>query len=303
MSGIFFCDKLRMKVDENNNIPDSKQLYGVHPYKVPKVYLAGLGNVDYRRGDNWNNDSVVLVQDEGIIEYTQSSAEGYMVTEYDFARLVKKEHKVVLDKISKFDSWDFYRVGDYLGGEIMNDHYVVNNGVLKQCVGVIYDLMIPNAVINIDESAFCDYQCFESILIPEGLVDIPDSFFKHCSAKSISVADGNPQYYVESGCLIDRYAATLVLGSSSCIIPGDGTVTKLGANAFTNCIGIERIMIPETVTEIESGAFRGCYWLDEVIMPDTFADRLEDIFGEKFVKEGGCWKRVRENNVNPNCPF
>ena len=83
MSGIFFCDKLSMKVDENNNIPDSKRLYGVNPYKVPKVYLAGLGNVDCGRDDNWSNDSVVLVQDEGIIEYTQSSTEGYMVTEYE----------------------------------------------------------------------------------------------------------------------------------------------------------------------------------------------------------------------------
>ena len=303
MSGIFFCDKLSMKVDENNNIPDSKRLYGVNPYKVPKVYLAGLGNVDCRRDDNWSNDSVVLVQDEGIIEYTQSSTEGYMVTEYDFARLTKKEYKVVFDKFSKFDSWDFYRVGDYLGGEIINDHYVVNNGVLKRCIGEIDNLVIPDAVLKIDESLFSDYQHFENISIPKNLVDISDSFFQHCRAESVSVVNGNPQYYVENGCLIDGYTATLVWGCSGCTIPSDGSVTKLGANAFSHCIGLERIVIPDTVTDIESGAFRCCYWLDEVIMPDAFADRLEDIFGKKFVKEGETWKRVKEYNNDPNCPF
>jgi hypothetical protein len=29
-------------------------------------------------------------------------------------------------------------------------------------------------------------------------------------------------------------------------------------------------------------------------MPSAFADKVEDIFGKKFAREGNVWKRVKE---------
>lgn len=339
MAGFGYGGSLPLKADETKRKIYENDELGMpnYPFQEPKVFLQGYGeDCIPQTCSSWSSDGVVLVRENTVIEYTQldfteglmkdkdgnvfwrsmgpffadecadgefldeyRSAQRYLITEYDLKTLTTKKYKVVLDESSKLDKLDFYRLGEFLEGKIIDNHYVVNDGVLKQCIGEPDDLVIPNSVVEIDESLLCGHRYFKTILIPEKLVDIPDTFFKKCSAACVTVADGNPKYYVENGCLIDRYTSTLVWAYAGTTIPDDGAIKRIGANAFGSGPIIKSIVIPDSVTEIESGAFRGCCWLEEISMPDLFADKVEDMIGKKFVKEGDIWKIAKaERNFN-----
>ena len=333
MSGFCYGVSLPLKVDETKKKVYENDEFSIanYPFREPKVFLQGYGeDCIPQTCSSWSSDGVVLVRESAVIEYTQMdfteglmrdkdgnvvwrsmgpvftdecadgefldkyrSAQRYLITEYDLKTLTTKKYRVVLDESSKFNKLDFLRLGEFLEGKILDDHYVVNNGVLKQCIGEPDDLVIPDSVSEIDESLLCGHRHFKTILIPEKLVDIPDTFFKNCSAECVAVADGNPKYYVENDCLIDRYTSTLVWAYAGTTIPDNGSIKRIGANAFGRAPVIKSIVIPDSVTEIESGAFKGCYWLEEISMSDRFADRVEDIFGKEFVKEGDIWKIVK----------
>ena len=52
-----------------------------------------------------------------------------------------------------------------------------------------------------------------------------------------------------------------------CILKLDKDVTKIGNDAFHNCLSLTSITIPESVTEIGEGAFYDCSSLTEVRIP------------------------------------
>lgn len=152
MSSICYGGKLRMKVDEDHSETTNLEEY---PRDIPKVYI------DAHREDyypqvlfSWGDDSVAVVRDTSIVEYTQSShfelqaedengniiwvdgktapyegcwggkylgeyrcAQTYSVVEYDLNSLVKKTYKVIADATSEFDWRDVDRIMELYGEE------------------------------------------------------------------------------------------------------------------------------------------------------------------------------------------
>ena len=152
MSSICYGGKLRMKVDEYHNEAADFEEY---PRDIPKVYI------DARREDyypqilfSWDNDSVSVVRDTSIVEYSKSShfelqaedengniiwvdgrtapyegcwggkylgeyrcAQTYSVVEYDLHSLVKKTYKVIPEETLEFDWRDVDRIMELYGEE------------------------------------------------------------------------------------------------------------------------------------------------------------------------------------------
>jgi hypothetical protein len=102
-------------------------------------------------------------------------------------------------------------------------------------------------------------------------------------AKSVS------HFEIDNGVLI-----CYIGNEKELVIPNDGSIKKISASAFQECADFQSIIIPDSVIEIEQDAFRNCFYLEEVSMPSAFADKVEDIFGKKFAREGNVWKRVKE---------
>jgi hypothetical protein len=326
MSNNFGC-KLNLKVDEHDVLGCEN-----YPFVFPKVFLEGCADPEpYVEG----TESMVVIRGNEMVTYTRGSitevlkrdAAGnpvwvesrnlknydddywydecwedlrevkvHAVTECNFRTLEKRTYKVVFDEWSKMDSEDLLRAERFLDGKILDDSFVVKDGVLKHCLRPNCDLVIPEMVVEIEEEAISNIWYLESISLPASLIDIPKSLIKDCKVRHVTVSEGNPRYYTENGCLIDRYTETLLLAYEGVTIPEDGSVKKIGCYAFRDCGRLTSIVIPNWVTEIEDGAFSGCFWLEEVSMPDRFADRMEDIFGKKFVKEGDKW--VLSNEVD-----
>jgi hypothetical protein len=235
----------------------------------------------------------VYLDDEYWVDWREVKV--HTITEHDIRTLEKKTYKLVLDETTKMNSEDIQKAAYYLGGEIVDNYFVVNSGVLTHWLRPESTLDIPNSIVEIGGDMLSAYLEVQHLSIPASLTNIPEQFFENCSPQQITVAEGNPRYYTQNGCLIDRYTSTLVRVYDGTSIPDDGSVKRICANAFNNRYINGIIVIPDSVTEIESGAFRDSYWLDEVIMPDIFADSAMDIFGRNVVKEDGKWKFVRRN--------
>ncbi len=55
-------------------------------------------------------------------------------------------------------------------------------------------------------------------------------------------------------------------------------VTSIGYNAFTACIGVDKITIPDSVTNIGNNAFSACGTLKDIIIPNSVTSMGTDVF-------------------------
>ena len=169
MSSVCYGGKIRMQVVEEDEKLINDFDLDKYPFAVPQVYLEGHGEEYFPQMlFNWLDDSVVVVRNSRIMEYTKSNYaeilaedengdivwmdgrtapyEGcwggkyldehrgvseYTITEYDYKTLEKRKYKVVPDGVTKFNRYDTLRVMELMGEENFCSQFVIENGVLK----------------------------------------------------------------------------------------------------------------------------------------------------------------------------
>lgn len=91
---------------------------------------------------------------------------------------------------------------------------------------------------------------------------------------------------------------------------GIAPVTRIGAEAFRGCSGVQSVVIPQGVTSVDSFAFTGCSKLEMISIPDsvTQISRLA-FFGTPWAAAQGSWLIVngllleyRGNDVDVTVP-
>jgi hypothetical protein len=220
MSSITYGGKLLMKAEnDNKNLNDDyEDIFDRYPFKEPKVYLDGTCETYHPQYSfSWGDDSVVLVRDTSVVEYTKTSftellakdkdgniiwvdgrgapysncwdgeylgdtraGQEFKVTLYDIKTSQKKRYKMVLDETSEFESWDYRRLADFVDEDTLGSHLIIKEGVLKQYFGSDKNLVIPDSVTKIDLEQFADQQQLESITIPKSVTAIESDVFHQC---------------------------------------------------------------------------------------------------------------------------
>lgn len=103
--------------------------------------------------------------------------------------------------------------------------------------------------------------------LPSSVKKIGTLTFNGCPFETIVVDSGNTIFKSTDNCLINIADKTLVYGSTSSIIPSDGSVITLGEGFFGDS-AITSISIPAAITTVEDRAF--CMSsLTSVIVPST----------------------------------
>ena len=132
-------------------------------------------------------------------------------------------------------------------------HNLYLNGIL------VTDLIIPDGVTSIGDSAFRDCSGIKSITIPDSVTSIGAVAFAGCnSLKSITIPD--------SVTSIGAAAFSDCDGLTSITIPGG--VTIIANNTFIGCNNLASVTIGTGVTNIGS-AFSGCNALTSITIPDS----------------------------------
>ncbi len=107
--------------------------------------------------------------------------------------------------------------------------FLIENGVLTKYQGEGGDVVIPEGVTSVGESAFYIFgrnSTLTSVVIPKGVTSIGNSAFRWCSSlTSVTISEG---------------------------------VTSIGDGAFFGCSGLTSVTIPASVTSIGESAFSGC---------------------------------------------
>ena len=132
------------------------------------------------------------------------------------------------------------------------------------------NILIPNSVTSIRESAFYYCQSLTSITISNSVTSIYNSAFWDCSSlSSIKVDNNNPKYDSRNNCnaIIETSTNTLIMGFKSTVIPN--SVTSIGDYAFFDCSSLISINIPNSVKSIGSDAFKYCIGLTSITIPNS----------------------------------
>lgn len=134
--------------------------------------------------------------------------------------------------------------------ELHPDVKFIYTEVLKECEG-LKQLTLPKGITFV-KKAFYRAEVIETVVLPDGLKEIPDSLFEGCSSlKNVNIPDG---------------------------------VEKIGEAAFYSCQSLETVYIPDSVTSIGRGAFDYCSALKEVRMSSNIEHVGVDAFSFAPVK-------------------
>lgn len=168
-------------------------------------------------------------------------------------------------------------------------------------------------VTEIMIEAFVDNKAIKEFVLPKEITTLYSSAFYGCSnIESLSVEEGNPVFYSEGNCIIERETKEVVLGCKNSLIPDDAksigpgafyglesivsmhlpsSVSAICEDAFAECVNLEEINL-EYVTTIEENSFEGCTKLEKINISDDITYIGKDAFlktGYYSKKEN--WKR------------
>ena len=188
------------------------------------------------------------------------------------------------------------------GIENNGDFQIDENGVLTGYLGKGGDVIIPEGVTSIGESAFSGCSGLTGVTIPNSVTSIGNDAFHECSGltsvtipnsvtnigrfafwdcsglMSITVENGNTKYDSRDNCnaIIETGSNTLMRGCNKTVIPE--SVTGIAWDAFSGCSGLTSVIIPEGMERIEYRTFYGCSGLTSITIPDSVTIIRENAF-------------------------
>jgi hypothetical protein len=122
----------------------------------------------------------------------------------------------------------------------------------------VESVTFPDNVEEIGVRVLSECPNLKRIYLGAGVRLIDLHAFSECDLDEIVISPENPHLVFRDGCVIDTAAKTLILGIRGAVIPGDGSVERIGYSAFSGRRGISSLIIPEGIKEICSFAFEGC---------------------------------------------
>ena len=184
-----------------------------------------------------------------------------------------------------------------------SEDFTIEDGVLVSYNGAGGDVIIPDGVTSIGNSAFEYCGGLTSVTIPGSVTSIGKYAFSQCddlidatilggvtsigewafllctNMTSVTIPDsvtsigdgafyGCPGLADADGFVVIRNVLYYYCGGGGEITIPDG-VTCIGAGAFYGCTGLTSVTIPNSVTNIGDQAFSGCTGLTNIIIPDS----------------------------------
>ena len=145
------------------------------------------------------------------------------------------------------------------------------------------DLVIPDGVKSISNSAFAYCNGLTSVTVPASVLHIWDDAFVGCRNLTNITAFADNASAIAKQIISKQFSVTITGGTSiaarafeNCSnlvgITISNDMKMIGAAAFHNCTGLTSIVIPDSVTSIESEAFVGCSNLAKVTLSNTLTN-------------------------------
>ena len=151
----------------------------------------------------------------------------------------------------------------------IDNSFSIKNDTVVGYKGTETDVIIPDGVKKIGDSAFKDCKSIETITLPDSVTSIGECAFAGCTSL---ISAPIPDSVTKMGDATFSGCWRLL----ECSIP-DG-VKKIGEYTFWACCDLNSVVIPDSVTTIEDSAFSGCDSLESIIMPKGLKNVGDNIF-------------------------
>lgn len=133
----------------------------------------------------------------------------------------------------------------------------------------IKNIIIPNSVESIGESAFKKCLNLQNVVLSNNIKEIPDSVFYGCkNLENVTL----PENLKEIG--LNAFSGCEKLTNLK--LPNN--IIKIEAGAFCDCLGLENIVFPKSLSEVKSYAFEGCKNLKTVTILNNNMSLEENAF-------------------------
>ncbi len=137
----------------------------------------------------------------------------------------------------------------------------IGNQAFSDCTSLT-SITIPDSVNSIGDNAFLGCTGFRSITIGNGVTSLSflecDGYygFKYTNLQAVSIGDGIK--HIPNDCFSNLTSLKSVTFSKN------SQLTSIGSSAFSTCISLSEINIPESVETIDDYAFSGCLNLKKI---------------------------------------
>lgn len=203
-----------------------------------------------------------------------------------FADCYSLTSAVVGDGVTSIEEGAF-QFCENLESVTLSDNLIcLGDNVFYECHNLM-NITIPSSVTTIGSGAFYRCDSLKSITIPDSVINIGVAAFEKCnSLKSIYVDSKNNIYSNDDeGVLFDKNKKTLVCypagKTSESYSVSDGVVT-IGVWAFSGCINIKSVILPNSVETIKEYSFANCDNLKKIEMSNNVTSIGECAFAECY---------------------
>lgn len=226
--------------------------YSTSKIEIPKQY-AGKPVLKIHNNAFEGNDTLETV----IIPDTIQE-----IGNRSFAGCKKLSDITIPNSVSKIGKEAFANCSSLTSIALPDGLQIISDGTFKNCTGLTGELIIPDGITSIGNSAFAGFNKITSVVIPNSVTTIGDNAFSY-NTKLTNVNIPNSVTYLSGfdGC------------SSITSISIPDSVKAIGNEAFQGCNNLTNLIIPESVTSIGSYAFAGCRNLSTI----TLSSKIKDI--------------------------
>lgn len=247
-------------------------------YETGCVYVLINNNTEYEISKVGNAEGSIVIEDMYRGKPVTSIGDGAF-------KGSKRVENIVLGKnITRIGKNAFYNATNLKSIVIPEGVEEIDESAFKACTALV-EVEIPSTVRKIGDSAFLRCKSLTSVIIGEGVEEIGESAFSDCFAlKEITIPDSVKvlgEYAFSTGNMLEK----AVIGSGLESIPAyafshcpflktvefkdNSSLVQLQENAFSDCLALESIKIPEGVVSVGNSCFTNCAALKEVDLPST----------------------------------
>ena len=139
----------------------------------------------------------------------------------------------------------------------------------------IEEVIIPNSVTRISNSAFRDCTNLKKLTLPDSVTDVGYDAFEGCENLTDVTLPAEQVYNIPK----ENLTTVVINGGTNLGGLGDckkltsitilDSVTSIGSSAFNGCESLSTIRLPNGITEIPDHAFSDCTNLTTITIPDN----------------------------------